>query len=301
MIKSPLVYIIILVYNGKKWIDNCLDSVLKTDYPNYKILIVDNASKDGSTEYIADKFPHVELIRNNKNYGFAEGNNIGMRYALNREADYVILLNQDTKVESGWIKGLVTVAEIDKKIGILSPMQYDYEGKDLDRNFRELLKNNFPDHEFIETDRVIGAAMLYRVLIAKEVGLFDPIYFCYHEESDLCRRVKYFGYKVGVVKAGRIYHWHSLIQKNGLSKKERDLFIKNELIYALKDPNKSLVVALIWYYGWKIKSIIKEYGILKGLQIFFVSVAKQTSVLFRFPRIISRKKQESKTPCLSVR
>ena len=70
-------------------------------------------------------------------------------------------------------------------------MQYDYEGKDLDRNFKGLIQNLPTDKEFIETDRVIGSAMLYTKQAYEKVGLFDPIYFCYHEESDLCRRVRY--------------------------------------------------------------------------------------------------------------
>lgn len=287
-----LVYIIILTYNGKKWIDNCLNSVLQTSYPRYKILVIDNASKDGSAEYITNKFPQVELLRNKKNYGFAEGNNIGMRYALKNGADYVVLLNQDTRVDPDWLIEMVNVAEKNEKIGILSPMQYDYEGKGLDQNFKNFVKDIPIGREFFETSGVIGAAMLYTRRAYEKIGLFDPIYFCYFEESDLCRRAQYFGYKVGVAEKSKIYHWHSLIQENGLSKKTKYLFKRNEFIYTLKDPKQALIRALLGYFKWKMKNFIKKYGLFYGFMIFVLLVIIQFPVFFCIPYIIIRKDRE---------
>lgn len=292
-----LVYIIILTYNGKKWIDNCLNSVLQTNYPHYKILVIDNASKDGSADYTANKFPQVELIRNKKNYGFAEGNNIGMRYALKNGADHIILLNQDTKVNPDWLIEMVNVAEKNEKIGILSPMQYDYEGKGLDINFEKLLregKQQVVHENFVETDRVIGAAMLITRGVLQKIGGFDPIYFCYFEESDLCRRVKYFGYGIAIVKDSKIYHWHSLIQENGLSRKAKYLFKRNEFIYALKDPEKSLTEALLGYYKSKIKNLVRKYGIVFGCVLFVTLVIIQSPVFLYVPYIIIRKNKETR-------
>ncbi len=289
---TPLVYIIILTYNGNKWIDGCLNSVLSTNYPNFRVLVIDNASKDGSADYVASKYSHLTLIRNKKNLGFAEGNNIGMRYAFKNGAEYVVLLNQDTKVDPNWLTELVRIAESDPKIGTLSPMQYDYEGKDLDRNFKGLIQNLPTDKEFIETDRVIGAAMLYTRQAYEKVGVFDPIYFCYSEESDLCRRIRYFSYKIGIAKESKIYHWHSLIQENGLNRKTKYLLRRNEFIYALKNPNKPLIKAMLGYFKWKIEISVKKDGILNGVGAFFALVLKQVVVFFYIPRIIIRKNKE---------
>lgn len=290
---GALVYIIILVFNGRNWIDNCLNSVLKTEYTDYKVLIVDNFSQDGSVDYIKSNFPGTELIENQKNYGFAEGNNIGIRYALSQGAEYIILLNQDTKVDPFWVSELVKLAEQDDKIGILSPMQYDYEGLDLDSNFRIIIESGkqvTPD--FIETDRVIGSAVLLKNKLCRTVGLFDSIFFIYHEESDLCRRYRYFGYKVGIATKSKICHWHSLIHYESISSENKKLFVRNELIYWLKDPNRILIVSFFRYFAWKLFISVKSLGFLKGLSGFFRLCIKQIPTLKYIPLIILRRRRE---------
>ena len=152
-----LVYIIILTYNGLKWIDGCLTTVLKTNYGSFKVLIVDNASSDGSVEHIRNNFPNIEIIVNAKNYGFAEGNNVEIRHALKSGAHYIVLLNQDTKVDREWVPEMVKIIQRNQDIGILSPMQYDYEGKELDHNFKETIKVAFSQNENVYfVPRIIG-------------------------------------------------------------------------------------------------------------------------------------------------
>jgi len=282
---EPLVYIIILTYNGKKWIDSCLISVLKTDYPNYKVLFVDNASKDGSAEYIENKFPQVELIRNKRNYGFAKGNNIGIHYALKQGADYIVLLNQDTKVDSDWISELAKVAEDNKQIGILSPMQYDYEGQNIDKHFLSLLNANeqfgidFSNKclkRLYPVEGVIGSAMFLTKELCEKVGLFDPLYFCYYEETDLCRRAIYYTFKINILTTSKIYHYHTLLYADEISRKNMFLFTRNQFLYFLKDPNKQFLRNTYNYLKWGAKNIARNNRLFKNskslLEFFLIQI-----------------------------
>jgi len=290
----PLVYIIILTYNGKKWIDACLSSVFKADYPNFKVIVIDNASADGSADYILDNFPDVELIRNKKNYGFAEGNNIGIRIALARGADYIVLLNQDTKVNSNWIKNMVDVMRSDDSLGILSPMQYDYDEVEFDINFDNNIirrytdyyedknKNNIKDLYFVNEN--IGAAILLNSNMLKKIGLIDALYFTYGEEDDLCRRARFFGYKVGFTTKAKIYHWHSLIQNN-IPKKTRYILFRNQFLLCLKNPYYSFGYNLLNYVGrdvWKISGGLKA---LKNVRYCARFIQAQLWIIVNIPLI----------------
>ena len=99
--------VIILTWNGLDYIAACLDAVLAQDYADFEIIVVDNASTDGTADFVAEHYPQVQLIRNERNLGFAAGNNIGMRAAT---GDVLALLNQDTEVRPGWLEALVEMA-----------------------------------------------------------------------------------------------------------------------------------------------------------------------------------------------
>lgn len=300
---ESLVYIIILTHNGRKWINNCLRTVLKTDYSNFRILVADNASKDGSADYIKEKFPQVKLIKNRKNYGFAEGNNIGMRYALKQGADYIILLNQDTKVEPNWISELVKVAEDDKQIGILSPMQYDYKGEGIDRNFFDLLntseefKTDFLKNflsRLYSVERVIGSAMFMSKELCKKVGLFDPLYFCYHEETDLCRRALYYKFKVNILTTSKIYHWHTLLHKDRISERNKYLFLRNKHLYFLKNPGREFARNVYDDFKWGAKNIAQNERLFENFKSFLRFMCIQVWILYNLPRITYRHYLETK-------
>lgn len=117
MRKYPKVSIIILNYNGRKYLRDCLGSIEKnTNYPNYEVIMVDNGSTDDSVEFVRKNFPWVKIIEVRKNKGFAAGNNIGIRHT---KSDYVFLLNPDTIVQQGWLSKAIETAESDPTIGIV--------------------------------------------------------------------------------------------------------------------------------------------------------------------------------------
>jgi len=113
--------IIIVNWNGKHHLDVCLSSIFNQTYKDFNVIFVDNGSTDDSVEYVKNNFSEVNIIECKKNYGFAEGNNIGIRQALkNPEVKYIVTLNNDTETDKDWLKQLIEVAEKDEKIGAVS-------------------------------------------------------------------------------------------------------------------------------------------------------------------------------------
>lgn len=307
---KPKVAIIILSWNGKQWLVPCLDSVLKTEYENFHIYAVDNGSNDGSQTLIRDKYPSVTLIQNNKNLGFAGGNNVGIRRALKDRADYIMLLNQDTKVDPGWLGPLVEAAEADPTIGILSPMQLDYEGKKLDPSFRSLLENDTSYEEDLragsvasnyDTTWVVGAAMIMRRSVCERVGLFDPLYFAYAEESDLCRRARYHRFRIMVVTSTRIFHNHTLSSQNQKKRMLPYLFVRNQALHLWKNPEFSIWTKIKHYIRWdRYKYSFQYTGWPRDLRHRWCIVSIHLWLLSKLPLILWRTLKERQGPMYLV-
>lgn len=215
---SPLVYIIILNWNRKYDTLECLESLQYINYPNYKIIVVDNGSIDGSPQVIREKFPNITLIENKKNLGFAEGNNIAIKSALQEGADYVLLLNNDTIVDRNFLIQLVKVAESDPEIGICGPKIYHYDFPNKIWFAGGLIKGGTTLHigggkddkgqfdKISVVDYITGCAMLVKRKVFEKVGLLDPDYFCMFEDADLCLRNRRAGFKAVYVPNARVWH-----------------------------------------------------------------------------------------------
>lgn len=295
---QPLVYIIVILFNGKQWITECLNSVLRTNYQNFKILIIDNASNDNGLDLIKDNFKNIQHIRSSKNLGFAGASNMGIRKALKEESDYIVLLNQDTKVDPDWIIELIKVAENNNKIGVITPMQYDYAGNNLDNHFKPLLDASFNvNPEFSKTQNIIGAAIFLTNKFCQEVGIFDSIYFCYYEEADLCRRAIYHGYSVGIAKKSIIYHWHTLASVKKVNRKIGYLLTRNEMFYEIKNPYYPIIINLYNFFLKKIKSSFKNRNIVFGYLFFLKKLCYLLPVLLYLP-ILSIKRKKEITKCI---
>ena len=217
---NPNVFIIILNWNGKKDTLECLSSLKKIYYKNYKIVLVDNGSKDDSVKEIKKNFPSVEIIKNKKNLGFSEGNNVGIRYALKNEADYVLLLNNDTIVYKDFLKKMIGEAEKNEQIGIIGPKIYYYSKpkilwfsggminykKGLFTHIGQNKKDSKEYSHLGNVDYITGCAMLIKKSVIKSIGLLDPKYFAYFEDIDYCIRAKKAGYGIRLVPEAKIKH-----------------------------------------------------------------------------------------------
>ena len=192
------VLVIIVTYNGRKWLERCLGSVTGDagSVPGMAVdvYVWDNDSTDGSADFVASRFPSARLIRSAENLGFSAPNNKGMEYALERGYDYVYLLNQDAWLETGALDKLVAASEAHPEYAVLSPLQYQEGFEELDKLFK---KDKTPP----------AAHWLVNMKAVEKVGLFNEELFpFYGQDDDWCNRARYHGYKIGVVPEARAVH-----------------------------------------------------------------------------------------------
>lgn len=217
VLNKPFVCVIVLNYSGKNYLQTCLASLETQTYSNYSVIVCDNASVDRSVDYVKINFPLITIIQNQENFGFAKGNNIAIKFALETGADYILLLNNDTIAEKDFIEKLVTTAESSKKTGIVGPKIFDTRNRSLIQDIgMSCDKFGFPlainseevrdKGSVYEVFYVSGCAMLVKQEVLRKIGLFDEAYFMFSEDLDLCWRAQLAGYTVVVNKAAKIYH-----------------------------------------------------------------------------------------------
>jgi GT2 family glycosyltransferase len=223
----PHVSIIILNWNRKDDTISCLHSIEKVNYPNLSVILVDNASSDGTVEAVKEKFPSVKTISNPRNLRFAGGNNVGIEYALVNKADFVLLLNNDTEVEPDFLSELVRFAENDSHTGIVGPKIYYYYDKkriwfaggkvDYWKGWISHIGIREMDHGQYdaarEVDYITGCCMLVRREVIEKIGKLDESYFIYGEDSDWCLRASRAGYRLAYVPSSVI--WHKVSASSG--------------------------------------------------------------------------------------
>ncbi len=269
---SPLVYVIVLNYNGRRWLPHCLSTLAETRYENFRVIVVDNASSDDSLEFAGEQFPGVEVIANRTNLGFSEGNNVGVRAALRNDADYVVLLNPDTKVEPEWLGALIAVGESDPRIGILGAVQLEYDGDDFNDWTKMAAREHLDELRRLESARsyipmawVEGACFAVKRSVLEEVGLLDPIFFSFYEEIDLCRRAICQEYKVVLVPRSQIRHYRggSWLAETRIARERDYRCDRSQFIYSATDPRSSLAGNFYQYLvtlGTKIKDLARGFS-----------------------------------------
>jgi GT2 family glycosyltransferase len=237
------VTIIIPNLNGKKYLEFCLPSILNQTYQDFQVILVDNASTDGSVEFVKKDFPWVHLIVNDHNLGFAQANNIAIRAV---STPYVITLNNDTTVDKNWLAEIVRYADYDPGIGMIAckilymqaPHLIDSAGLDIDQAGMAWNRyNGLEDPDEIEPYEVFcpsGAAALYKREMLDEIGLFDEAFFAYCEDMDLGWRARLTGWNCMYVPTATVYHFHSATSGQG-SKFKRYMLTRNRIWTVLKN------------------------------------------------------------------
>ncbi len=260
---EPAVSIIVLNYNGRDDTLACLRSLEHLMYGNVSIILVDNASSDGSVDAIRTAHPHVTLIETGANLGFTGGNNVGIRYALDHGANYILLLNNDTVVAPDFLNLMVEVMERDPSIGVTGPMIYYYSapetiwsaGGEIDWSHGTTRMIGLNEEDLSQyglaprqTDFVTGCALMARRSVWEKVGLLDDQFFMYYEETEWCVRVNRSGCKIMLVPAAMIWHKIS-IEDRAVSPRTYYYMTRNRLLFL----HKTRAGTLTWAY------ILSEY------------------------------------------
>ncbi|HUQ85182.1 MAG TPA: glycosyltransferase family 2 protein [Candidatus Limnocylindrales bacterium] len=256
---NKLISIIIINWNGEKWLRGCFRSLKKQSYPNFEIILVDNASSDNSVEFIKKYYPKTKIINNKENIGFAGGNNIGYKHT---KGQYILLLNNDTTVEKDFLKNFVkafdeipNLGSVQSKIVLMnvankldvvgsywtgsSFLYYYGYGKNASATKYNKSMPFFSNK---------GASMLIKREVIEKVGLFDDDFWCYYEETDFCHRVWLAGYECWYYPKAVAHH-----AMGGTSLAFDNSYIqfhnfKNKLLSFLKNFEKKSLMSIIPIY-----------------------------------------------------
>jgi GT2 family glycosyltransferase len=283
---EPKVTVIIPNWNGIDHIVECVKSLVKVDYSNFDVIVVDNHSEDGSPEAIEGSFPNVQIIRNSQNLGFAEGCNVGIRQAMKSGCAYVWLLNNDTVVDARSLRYLVRTAEENSNIGMTGSKICYYDapnilwgagmeiswirGETYPIGWHERDTGQFNKESDVEG--LSGCSLLIRRRVCEEVGLMDKNYFLYAEEIDWCVRARQKGFRCICVPESIVFH------KEGASSKEhyrpllsyyntrnmlrttskrfsfpqREFYLSTAIAFKLWKIRRDIVkAAIVWLFGRK--------------------------------------------------
>ena len=263
----PLVSVIVLNYNGKDILEDCIIAILNSNYPRIEVIVVDNGSADGSHMIVKKYEPRVKLIRSLRNIGYSAGNNLGIQIAKGK---YIFLVNNDAIIHPDCIYELVKVASSDTRIGVLGCKVY-YKGTRIIQHAggKLNLSATYLPHigvfeedrgqydEISDVDYVSGVAMMIRREVMDKIGLLDEFYFAYWEDVDYCFRARKAGFRVVYVPNAIIEHHEGFSWK----KKpllQRFLFQRNRLLFILKNFQNKEVAHIFLKEPYRIIQLIHD-------------------------------------------
>lgn len=305
----PAVAIVILNWNGRKYLAEFLPSVLRTVYPHVRVIVADNASTDDSVLLLQQHFPRVEIIQNSSNEGFAKGYNSALKKV---EADYYILLNSDVEVEPGWVNPVIELMEKRSDIAACQPKILSYQDKSsfeyagagggwIDRYgypfakgrvFDDCEKDNGQYNDVQPCFWASGAAMFVRKEVFHLLGGFDEYFFAHQEEIDLCWRMYNAGFSVYVHPSSVVYHVGGGTLPKGNNRKTY-LNYRNNMIMLHKNLP---VLTRCWLIPVRIflNGIAAVKGLLSGDGGYLLAVAKAHRHYISWCLFAKKRKQQEK-------
>lgn len=273
----PSIYIILVNYNQYGDTINCIKSLEETAYKNFKIIVIDNKSENDSIKFLEKACKKHTLINLSKNLGFAGGNNVGIKYALKKDAQYILLLNNDTIVNIDFIKPMLETFDKHSDCGIVGNKIMYYNPKNMiwfaggKIDWRKFIGYHFGIGEIDKgqydkegkIDFMTGCCMLIKREVFEKVGLLPEEYFMYFEDLDFCVNVQNFGFKIYYNPKSVIYH---KVGNSGGG--EQSVFsikwgTRNRLLFANKYKNKvkkiKFIYSMLFFYSTRIIKYIGYY------------------------------------------
>jgi GT2 family glycosyltransferase len=256
--------IVVLNWNSREMTKECIESLLAMEADAFKIMIVDNGSRDGSLEYLRDRFPGIDVVANGRNLGFAAGCNIGMRRALADGVDFVLLVNNDTVADPGLLRELLKQADDNRNAGIVSPRIYYFKPPDAIwwvggtyscwtglATHVDLRKKDTGEHEIPrELDWATGCVMLLRSEALRSSGLFDEQIFGNGEDLDLSLRMRKLGYSVRYAPAAKVWHREGIDYRKNVGEYVRTFTLVRNLLWLMHKHAKLYQ----WFTFWPVFS-----------------------------------------------
>ena len=267
----PLITVVVVTLNNLHLLRNCLNSIYAQDYGAIEIVVVDNGSDEDVRGMLAKQFPEVRMVRLDKNYGFAGGNNRGIEAA---QGKYIALINNDAVAAPQWISSLVATAESDSTIGAAASIIIDGNqpevldscgvGIALDGMSRQAMRGMFVPHQLTQPKEVLlfsGCACLLRMEALNEVGLFDEDFFAYCEDTDIGLRLRWAGWKIIAAPGAYVHHYYSMT--GGKFSPQKIYWVeRNHLWVAIKNFPWFLFIILPLVTGRRY--LVQGYSVLRS-------------------------------------
>ena len=270
-VSQPKVSVVIVNWNGNRLLEECLDSLAEQFFRNFEIIVVDNGSQDGSADMVRERYRDVKLICLKENRGYAGGNNEGLRLA---SGQYIVLLNNDTRVDAAWLQHLVSAAEREQTTGMWASKILTYDRPDIIDNVGHLI---YPDGLGRGKGRLdrdqgqydlpgealwpSGCAGMYRKVMLDEIGWLDEEFFAYADDVDLGLRGRLAGWKCMYVPEARVYHKYSS-SSSAYSPLKAFLVERNRIWVMLKYFPVELILLSPWFTAKRFA--FQFYGALAG-------------------------------------
>ncbi len=308
MTNTPFVLAVVVNWNAKDDLLACVGSILGSDYPKdrLKVLVVDNASKDGSCSALRNAYPEALLIENEKNEGYAKAANKGLMYGINAGAEFIWLFNNDVVVAPDALKQLIAVAGKSDPIGVIAPVIYSFEspqqiahagykisfwtgrlkklkaGKDIFLN---------PKERFADVDSILGCSNLIKSAVFKRIGYLRPVYELYFEETDFNVRARANGFRVVVVKDAKVWHKNAATM-NRFILRRAFLLLRNLFLFEVLNARLWHLLVFIPYYF----IIHIPYFLIRGTFIFLDNIVKYGIISFVVNKrleVLGRKEEDN--------
>ena len=293
----PSIAIVILNWNGRKFLEQFLPSIMASLYQNKRVIVADNASTDDSIAFLKAQYPQIEIIINTTNEGFAKGYNTALKQV---QSDYYVLLNSDVEVTPNWIAPIIDLMESDSTIAACQPKllayndksKFEYAGASggwLDtlgypfmrgRVFDVCEKDEGQYNNAMPCFWASGAALFVKATVYHQLGGLDEYFFAHQEEIDFCWRLQLAGYKVYVQPASVVYHIGGGTLPKGNSKKTF-LNFRNNLIMLAK--NLSFATA-VWKIPFRmiLDAVSAWQNLFNGDSGYFMAIAKAHGYFFKW-------------------
>jgi len=278
-IRNNLSKVSIIVLNWNNWQDTvkCIGSFSKLQYPNYELVIVDNGSTDDSVRQIKSKFPDITLIETGKNLGYTGGNNMGIKYAMKNEGEYVLIVNNDTElINTHFVEEMIIKMEEDPTVGIMgpkilnpgeiiqdsilfTPTLLNSIRESLLFKFRRRDEKNYSIPQRVEA--ISGVCWLIRRKVIEQIGLLDEDYFMYAEEQDYCYRAQKAGWKIMYYPVQSILHYKEPNDKNESRNYRQYIYARKNLVLFLRKHFtffQALILAILFLGSNIFKVIIAK-------------------------------------------
>lgn len=293
------IFTIIVTYNAmhKRWIDRCMKS-LRESTINTTAVIVDNGSTDGTREYVPKHYPEAVWMPQEKNLGFGQANNVGIRYALKENANYVLLLNQDAALHP---EALERMLKISDGKSLLSPLHLNGDGTRIDEMFRYTLRNarntmnddlliNRNLNDSYETGEICAACWLMPRKLIEKIGGFNPIFFHYNEDNNYYHRLVYHNVKTIMVPKAWMFHDRKLF--GNVNAYNHKLLKRMLMLYAC-NINESFGMFICRYMKTALKCYTKDLPHRRYIPGMLL--VETLRLILSFPSVISSRKKERKT------